>query len=345
MVAPRKTPQRMTAKQQQAKRDAKAGGYIDKNLDGVVDVDPLSREEMAAQYQSALGLIYSVPEITDIFDKAVKQQWVGADGQAKFNAAVQNSNWYRTNNSYFRTAWASEHFGMKDGQPSADWQTSVDAAHQAVQNRANQIGSDLSPEEVNALSRRYLYEGWGEQGRGNLLDQALSEEITYLPDGRGVASMKGSSGNLYDDLKAVATANGMNYSDNYYLSAAKSVASQLTTTDDWLRDIREQAAGMFPVYADKISKGVNVSDLASNYVNTMAQELEIDPNTISLNDPYIRSALTGNDQNGAPVAMSLWDFQRKLRDDPRWMNTNKAQNDVTSAAGKIMQMFGLMGRG
>lgn len=343
MVEPRKTTRKLTPKQQQAKRDAKAGGYTDKNLDGVVDPDPLNREEMAAQYQSALGLIYSVPEITSIFDKAVKEQWTGPEGQAKFNAAVQNSDWYRNNNRYFRSAWASEHFGMKDGQPSADWQTTVEAARQAVQARANQLGSDLSPEEVNSLSRRYLYEGWGEQGRGNLMDQALSEEISYLPDGRGVASMKGSSGNLYDDLKAVANANGMNYSDNFYLSAAKSVASGLTTEDDWLRDVREQAAGMWPVYADKISKGVNVSDLASNYVNTMAQELEIDPNTISLNDPYIRSALAGNSQDGAPAAMSLWDFQRKLRDDPRWMNTTKAQNDVTSAAGKIMQMFGLTG--
>ena len=58
----------LTAAQRQARANAKAGGYKDANMDGVVDPDPLSRDEMAAQYQSAMGIIYSVPEITKIFN-------------------------------------------------------------------------------------------------------------------------------------------------------------------------------------------------------------------------------------------------------------------------------------
>lgn len=100
---------------------------------------------------------------------------------------------------------------------------------------------------------------------------------------------------------------------------------------------------MWPVYGDKIRAGVNVYDLASPYIQTMAQEFEISPNDISLGDPYVREALTGVDDQGNPVAMGLWDFQKKLRKDPRWMNTSKAQNEVTGVAGRIMQMFGVLG--
>jgi hypothetical protein len=69
----------------------------------------------------------------------------------------------------------------------------------------------------------------------------------------------------------------------------------------------------------------------------------MDVNSISLDDPYIRQALTGVNDKGEPAATSLWEFQKKLRSDPRWMNTAKAQNEITGVTGKVMQMFGLTG--
>ena len=334
-----------TAEQKKNARLAKAGGYKDANMDGVPDVDPVTREQLAAQYQSALGLIYSVPEISQIFEEAVKGQWTGSAGQARFNAAVQNSNWYRENNQYFRKAWAAEHFGMTSGTPSADWQDTMKQARSAVQAYASQMGSNLTPDELDAYARRYVYEGWGESGRQNLMNQALSEKISYLPDGRGITSLEGAAGDTTDQLKQLAMANGVSYSDNWYLSAAKSVAGGLKTAKDFERDIREQAAGLMPVYGEKIMGGMNAYDLASPYIRTMAEEFGMSPGEITLNDPYIRQALTGIDDKGNPKSMNLWDFQQKLRQDPRWENTAKAQNEITSVTGRVMQMFGLMGRG
>ena len=333
----------LTAAQKQAKANAKAGGYKDVNMDGQIDPDRLSREEIASQYQSALGIIYSVPEISKIFTQAVKEQWVGAAGIAKFNAAVQNSDWYRTNDQYFRQAWAAENFGKVDGQTSADWNASMQNARSVVQQSAVQLGADLTPQEFDALSRRFIYEGWGAEGRSNLLAEALSGEITFMPDERGNTRLMGASGNLQDSLRSVASANGLTYTDNWYQSAAKSVAAGLTTSDDWERDVREQAAGAWGFYGDKIRAGSNAYDLASPYINEMAREFEISPEQITLNDPYIRQALTGINEKGEPAPTSLWEFQKKLRNDPRWMNTSKAQNEITGVTGKVMQMFGLMG--
>jgi hypothetical protein len=108
-------------------------------------------------------------------------------------------------------------------------------------------------------------------------------------------------------------------------------------------DIREQAAGMWPPYGEKIRAGYNVRDLASGYIYSMASELEIDPQAISLDDSYIRKALTNIDEQGNAKPQSLWQFQRDLRNDPRWMDTNKAQNQIGETASKVMQMFGLVG--
>lgn len=334
VTAAQKRAQRVpAATRRQATRLAREGGYTDANFDFIPDKDKLTRKQLAAQYQSAVGIVYSVPELQGLFQQGINEGWT----PDQMSAAVQNSDWYRNNNEYARTAWAREAMG------GADWSASMENARQQVMAAARAAGADVSPQEADALARRYIYEGWDQDGRQGFLMDALSKEITYLPDERGNARMTGAAGNLSDSLRATAYANGVNYTDNWYLSAAQSVAAGLTTEDDWLRDIRENAASMWPVYGDKIRAGVNVYDLASPYINTMAQEFEINPQQVTLEDPYIREALTGIDEQGNPTPMGLWDFQKKLRNDPRWMNTAKAQNEVTGVAGRVMQMFGLMG--
>lgn len=316
----------------QATRAARQGNYVDRNFDFIPDKDQLSREELAAQYQSAVGIIYTVPELQGIFEQALDEEWA----PARLQSAIQNSDWYQNNDEFARVAWAQEMTG------GADWQTTLQNARLAVRNAAVRTGAQVTDEELNALARRYVYEGWGTSGREGLMMQALSGEITFLADERG-AVMRGAAGNLADNLRSLANANGMSFSNNWYESAARSVAAGLSTEQDWEQDIRRQAASLFPVYRDKIEMGMNVYDLASPYINTMAQEFEIDPSQVTLDDPYVREALSGMNDSGDFVPMNLWEFQKKLRKDPRWMNTSKAQNEITSTTGRIMQMFGLMG--
>ena len=192
---------------------------------------------------------------------------------------------------------------------------------------------------MEANTQRYIYEGWGEVGRQQLLNDALAVGLTTGTDG----FMAGAAGDLQQTLKDVANRNGLPLSQGYYESAAKSVASGLTTENDWIRDLRAQAASLWPSYADKINAGVDVGDLASGYVNTMANTLEINASEISLNDPSIREALSSFDDKGNPLPMGLWDFQNKLRSDPRWMNTKQATDSISETANTVLEMFGLRG--
>jgi len=332
--AAKKAPaKKLTARQRQAARAAREGGYIDANYDFIPDKDQLSREELAAQYQSAVGIIYSVPELQGIFEQALNENW----SPTRMLTSVQNSEWYRTNGESARIAWAQEQIG------GADWQQRLSTAQRAVQQRARQLGSTLTPEQASALARRYVYEAWDKSENALLLDQALAGDISFVKDQRGVGRMFGAAGSAADNLRALATANGLQFTDNWYQSAAQAVARGETMIEDWERDIREQAAGYWPIYADKIRGGMNVYDLASPYIMTMAREFELSPEQVTLDDPYIRQALTHMSQDGTPQALNLWDFQKRLRQDPRWENTAKAQNDITGTVGKMMQMFGFMG--
>ena len=291
--------------------------------------DKLDRAELEASYKSAVGIIYAVPELQQLFEDALNSEWTAAS----VKAAVQSSDWYLANNEYFRTAWAKASIG------GADWIATQETARLAVQAAATAKGRTLTAAELEANTQRYIYEGWGEVGRQQLLNDALAVGLTTGTDG----FMAGAAGDLQQTLKDVANRNGLPLSQGYYESAAKSVASGLTTENDWIRDLRAQAASLWPSYADKINAGVDVGDLASGYVNTMANTLEINASEISLNDPSIREALSSFDDKGNPLPMGLWDFQNKLRSDPRWMNTKQATDSISETANTVLEMFGLRG--
>ena len=69
----------------------------------------------------------------------------------------------------------------------------------------------------------------------------------------------------------------------------------------------------------------------------MASTLEINPETISMSDPTLRSAITAGSE------IPLYDFERQLRKDNRWQYTNQAKSEVADATQRILKDFGFMG--
>ena len=88
---------------------------------------------------------------------------------------------------------------------------------------------------------------------------------------------------------------------------------------------------------------MNVRDIASPYLKAMEDVLEINQKNISLQDPTILGALSNYDSKGNPYAMNLGEFKRSLRKDKRWLETDKAQNEITAATGSVLKLFGLSG--
>ena len=334
MNAPAQERKPKNKRERQNKRRAEEMGYIDRDFDGLRDPDTLSREELAQEYGRLCRVIMANDELGNLFELAFNDrggQWT----KEKFETALQETQWFKENNRYFREAWFAQQTG------GADWETLQENARIAVQQAATAAGARdfLTPEKEAQLVEQYLFEGWGEPGRGQLLDTALAELIQQT-DGE---FMEGAAGDLEQTLRNLAYKSGISYNEDWYKSAAKSVQSGLSTENDWIRDIQEKSAELFPVFAKQIRGGMTPLDLASPYMRIMQEELEIPFQNISLTDPYIREALGGFSQDGEPTAMNLGDFQRKLRNDPRWENTDKAQNEITGIAARVMQMFGMMG--
>lgn len=303
--------------------------YDRENLVG----DTLSESELAKSYGYALRVIQSDPELNELFTRAAnakKGQWTAE----RFQAELMNTDWWTNNSEYTRKALTAQAMG------GADWDTTLESARLAVQQEATNQGVPLDEQQINALAEQTVFNGWNQGGREQLLANAIAQYTQAPEEGE---FMRGAGGNLQQYLMQTAAANGLQLSNSYFESAARSVAMGLSTADDWEREVREQAASLWPTLSDKIMAGADVRSLASGYLNTMASVFEVDASAIPLNDPLLREAFAGVGEDGNPTVESLWSFERRLRKDPRWMNTRQAGAEISNVARSVMETFGMVG--
>ena len=84
-------------------------------------------------------------------------------------------------------------------------------------------------------------------------------------------------------------------------------------------------------------EGLDLANIYAPYRNTMAALLEVTPDSISLDDPLLRTAY------GPDKETSIYDFKRAVRKDPRWQYTDNARQEVSNAALSVLRDFGFQG--
>jgi hypothetical protein len=203
--------------------------------------------------------------------------------------------------------------GRVSGGTSKDGKTTI-----------NTQGVSLS--EIKAIQNRYL-------------TAAASDLIVAAGNGdvKAVAAIqKGNFGITYTTLKNAYAENGLpiNVQALGKLTVESSVNPTLLKSN--LNLINMQAKTYFPALADKIDKGYTVKQLLTPYLNTRANILEEDPDSIDISS--LKSV--ASDPKGL---MGLYDYEISLRKDPKWRFTKNAQDSLGSLAKGLAQTFGLVG--
>lgn len=309
--------------------------------------DTLTPKQAAEQAGFTWDFVKSHPEIHDVFDEAIKNDWFnkGQIGKDLFTNAVQDTTWAQNNSGFAQQYILDKERG---GEAFAEQQR---VAAELVRKTAVAIGANLTPDQISFFADQTLMNGWNQSGRETFLTQALTGNLTYQ-DAKGKTHAfttdfldykSGAPSSITATLKNAAYKQGVTYSDDWYRFAVNAIQGGLGTVDTYLGQINQMAASAFPVFADKIAAGANAIDLASPYTTRMQQILELPENSVGLNDPMIKRAMGGVDDKGNPTAMSLWDFEKALKQDSRWQYTKQANDEVSSLTQKIVSMFGYGG--
>lgn len=169
------------------------------------------------------------------------------------------------------------------------------------------------------------------------------DDATILDELASGISAKGAAGEAADalsTLRTVARNNGFNL-DKDFAGQIDSWLQRIAkgeSIEDFARLIRAQAKlGLPEKVGVLLDEGLDLANIYSPYRNRMAALLELTPDSISLDDPLLRSAY------GQDKEMSLYDFQRAVRKDPRWQYTDNARQEVSSVALQVLRDFGFQG--
>jgi hypothetical protein len=212
-------------------------------------------------------------------------------------------------------------------------------------------GRDATPEEISTLTKKLnaaeaknpVKTVNGKTTGGINREQFLTDLIKTGPKFKGIAAeianLKESKITSTESLLAkTAAANGLTLSVFADADSWVNRINQGESIENFKQIIRNTASRGLPDNIKKLlGEGVDLDAVYSPYKQTMAAILEINPDSISLNDPTLRMGI------GADKEMPLYEYQKALRQDTRWQYTNNAKEDVSSSVQKVLRDFGFMG--
>lgn len=218
------------------------------------------------------------------------------------------------------------------------------------------LGRDATPKEITSISKKvkaildknpgktvYVTDASGKQVTrttpGVNVAQVLSEIIKGLPEYE--KRRAGERGLIEQNLAASARANGLDITKDFGAKTVEGWINRIQNgeKEDIFTNLIRQTAkiGMPDNVRKMIDDGLDLETIYAPYKRVMAGTLELDPASISLDDPTLRGAITPEGE------VPIYNFQRLLRKDPRWEYTNNARDEVAQITQRILKDFGFQG--
>lgn len=254
------------------------------------------------------------------------QAWLRGDIDG-MNAAVLASNFYRNNNATARTR-----IQAKVSQPGV-YADGLEKYQLDTRRKLVSFGLKMDSALFAGLAAKAYDAG--------MSDDQLKELIVSS------GLVTGYGGEILGDtaaLKSYANSFGVGkyLDEKYWTQKSQDLFLGRTTTQDIEDEVRNLSASAFPGYADQIKAGISVDSLASAYKGAIATVLEVDPDSVTFEDPRLRAALQYVGPDGKPAVKPIWQFERELRMTPEWELTNNARNSVDNLTYKALSDMGLI---
>ncbi len=202
-----------------------------------------------------------------------------------------------------------------------------------IKEYATESGAAVSDDEARSIAQQ-LYDN------GQEADAATIRSMVRSKIALGDGTVGGRAGNNLTELKKTAAANGLDLTKAFggqvqnWLQSIEGGES-IDTFKQVIRNVAK--LGLPDKVGALVDQGVDLETIYSPYRRQMASLLEVDEDAINLDDPLLRSAI------GPDKEMSLYDFKRTIRKDPRWQYTDNAREDVSNVALQVLRDFGFQG--
>ena len=293
---------------------------------------PQSWEEAAAQiYPEYYAILRNNPEIADLLRRSI-----GADGQpawseAKFQAELAATNWYKTTSASARV------WDTKSALDPATYQAMVDEAAAAINAEALNYGIRLSSEQLQKLALESQRLGFGRE--------KITNAIGMLAVAGGSAGATQLREGFYgQQVRNVAADYGITLNDTTFNQFVNKIAvgeESLSSFQDYALTI---AKAMFPSVSEQFDAGLTFSDITAPFKTIASNLLEIEEVNIDFRQPQWAQALTyqPDPKTGEQRLMNMREWQDYLRntDSFGYQYTTEARSRAYGVADTLANMFG-----
>lgn len=301
----------------------------------------LSEEErniLANTYGTPYALISSNSDLMRVFIAAVNGRWE----KDRFQAAVRETNWYKQNDAnqrFYQVAVASG---------GADLETLRKRVRDELRSQVQAAsGRTLTDEEMAGDVEELLKTDYQNMVSNNFVNLAKFARRKYVAQANPL-DLAGEAATQTLLLRNYTRRYGLQMSNDRLSNYLSKLFAGDMTLDTFQSDVRNEALNLFPQFRDRIQAGDTIEDIAAPYRRMLGDMLEIEEGQIDMTgdgkndrfDPLIQYALYSTDDKGNPKAMSLWDFRRAVKKDPRWQFTRNARDEYASMARELMRDFG-----
>jgi hypothetical protein len=266
----------------------------------------------------------SQPELMKLLGSAVAEQWT----PDVFTSHLKNTKWWKDNSDSARKAQV-----MAKTDP-ATYKAELSAAQAAASEAAVKMGAILSGKQAQQLAKNMVDYQWNDPQIQNFLGQY----VTFRKD----HTLGGQAGAAYQQITGYAYDQGVRVSDQTAKNSAAYLERGLTSMQQIQDGLRQQAISTYPGFAEQITAGATMRDIAQPYIQMTAQQLELPETDVTVWHPRVRAALNQANRQGLPAPMSLSDYQGALRADPAWRKTRNAQDHTIQVGHQVLQSMGLV---
>ena len=217
----------------------------------------------------------------------------------------------------------------------------------------NTLNRDATPEEVARLTTilnkaersagRKTKTSGGRTEYTTDIDrvQFLTEEVKKIKDlktGKSEFETKRSEKDTLNtqSLQLIAKANGITLSpqeiEQYNLDIRN--GKDINVIKNQIRNLA--GIGRPDNIKKLLAEGTDLGTIYAPYKRTMATLLELDPESIDINDTTLQTAIGDKE-------LPIYEFRKLLKKDPRWQYTNNAREEVSSKALRVLRDFGFQG--
>jgi hypothetical protein len=316
------------------------------------------KSDFMAKYGEQAKFIASVPELSNLLSTAIASNWSATQWTTQFA----------------NTQWAQQHPGdiglaeIKRISTPSQYNTDYNAAQNRIAGIAESFGMKLTPQQLgaqvadinttptldqNAVNSGQDLTNWLMQ-HPTATDAQITQQMAKYGTIDPATGPGGAVKQFSNNIQALAQQYGVlgqfspdGKSTNFDNYAIQQAASGANLSDPSVIATAEQmyktaAVNTYKPFADQINAGMKVSDLASPYVNTLSNLLEVSPSDINLGSSsgygaMISKAMMG-DANGQVT--NPYDFANQVRSQPEWLNTQNAHQTILGGVNQLISKMG-----